>query len=280
MRRQTRTVLLGAFAAAALVAIGAGVWSLRPPLAPMALTPPEEILPLPPESPRLVENDDMARCLGLLRFDPEGALALATAWEQREPNEGARHCQALALLAVGDAVQAATRLEALASRSAAGPVARAAVFAQATQAWLMAGDANRAVGAATLALTLTPDDPAALTDRALALGLLGQFAVALQDLEAALRLEPDRVEALVFRAAALRQLDRRQQALADITRALTIDPDNAEALLERGILRQLQGDAAGAREDWERAITVAPDSATADLAAQNLALSDAASTPR
>jgi regulator of sirC expression with transglutaminase-like and TPR domain len=280
MRRQTRTVLLGAFAAAALAAIGAGVWFLAPSVSPLILAPPEEALPLPPESPRLVENEDMAQCLALLRTDPEGALALASAWDRREPNEGARHCQALALLSLGEAVQAATRLEALASRSSAGAVARAAVFAQATQAWLMAGDANRAVGAATLALTLTPEDPAALTDRALALGLLGRFAAAVQDLDDALRHAPDRVEALVFRAAAYRQLDRRQQALADVTRALMLDPGNAEALLERGILRQLQGDAAGAREDWERAITVAPDSAAADLAAQNLALSDAAAAPR
>lgn len=280
MRRPTRTVLLGAFAAAALSAIGAGVWSSNPPLPPLMLAAPEEILPLPPQSPRLVENEEMSRCLDLLRVDPEGALALATAWERREPNEGARHCLALALLSLGEAVQAATRLEGLAARSSAGAVARAAVFTQATQAWLMAGDANRAVGAATLALTLTPDDPAALTDRALALGLLGRFSDSVQDLDEALRLEPNRVEALVFRAAAWRQLDRRQQALVDVTRALTLDPDNAEALLERGILRQLQGDAVGAREDWERAIVVAPDSATADLAAQNLALSDAASAPR
>jgi Flp pilus assembly protein TadD len=95
------------------------------------------------------------------------------------------------------------------------------------------------------------------------------------DLEHALRVEPDRAEALVFRAAAWRQLDRPDPARRDIDRALEIAPENAEALLERGILRQLAGDPDGARADWERAVEVAPNSAAADLALQNLALSEA-----
>ena len=41
------------------------------------------------------------------------------------------------------------------------------------------------------------------------------------------------------------------------------------------ILRQLNGDLEGAREDWESVIQSAPDSAAADLAQQNLALSEA-----
>ena len=91
----------------------------------------------------------------------------------------------------------------------------------------------------------------------------------------ATELDPDRPDAWVFRAAALRHLDLPQEALHAIDRALTIESDNAEALLERGILRQLNGDLEGAREDWESVIQSAPDSAAADLAQQNLALSEA-----
>ena len=65
-----------------------------------------------------------------------------------------------------------------------------------------------------------------------------------------------------------------EPARAAIERALALVPDNAEALLERGILRQLRGDDAGARADWERAVEVAPDSVAADLARQNLSLSE------
>lgn len=273
MSRQTRTVLLGVFAAAALSALSAGVW-LAATLSP-ALTAEEESLPIPPEPPRLADGPDFQRCLYLVREDPEGARRFAEAWDQLGGGDGARQCQALALIALGEPALAAQRLEALANRSRAGNPARAAVYAQATQAWLMAGDANRAVGSATLALTLMPDDADALTDRALALGIMGRFNEAIEDLDRALSLAPDRAEALVFRAAAYRQTERAAEAMRDVTRALALEADNAEALLERGILRQLRGDTAGAREDWERAIEVAPNSATADLAAQNLALNEA-----
>ena len=276
MRRQTHTVLLGVFTAAALTALGVGLW---PSPSPMSLSVPlmaaeEEALPLPPEPPRLADSAEFERCFAMLRDDPEGARAYALMWDSQGGGDGARHCHALALLALGEPVQAAQRLEALAGRSRAGHAARSAVYSQATQAWLMAGDANRAVGSATLALTLTPDDVDALVDRALALGITARFRESIEDLDRALNLDPGRVEALVFRAAAWRQLDNGANAMRDITRALALDPGNAEALLERGILRQMRGDTAGAREDWARAIELSPLSATADLAAQNLALNE------
>lgn len=272
MRYSSRQVLLGAFAAAALAALGAGVWGV---VMPRPAQTAEEVLPTPPEPPRLAEGPEVDRCLGMLTSDPVGARNFAETWEAQGGGEGARHCHALATLALGDPLRAAERLERLAAQSHAGNPARAAVFAQAAQAWLMAGDASRSFGAATLALTLTPDDPELLVDRAVALGTLGRYREALEDLDRALVLEPERPEALVFRAAAWRHLDRVEQAERDIARALALAPMNAEALLERGIIRQLRGDAAGAREDWLRAIELAPTSVTADLAAQNLALNEA-----
>ncbi|WP_372623088.1 tetratricopeptide repeat protein [Falsiroseomonas sp.] len=277
MRRPTRTLLLGAFAAAALAALGAGAWTvLAPRAAPLA----EEALPLPPEPPRIADGPEAARCVAMLRNDPEAAHAFATGWAAAGGGEGAQHCQALAVLALGDPGAAAEQLERIAVRSPAGRAARAAVFAQAGQAWLMAGDPARAYGAATLALTLTPDDAELLIDRAVALGTLGRYAEATADLDEALAREPDRADALVFRAAAWRHLERAEAALRDVERALAVAPDNAEALLERGILRQLAGDTEGARMDWQRVIEVVPDSATADLAAQNLALNEAGPVSR
>jgi regulator of sirC expression with transglutaminase-like and TPR domain len=272
MQRPARNLLLGAFAAAVLAALSAAAWIVAAPR--VALTA-EEVLPVPPEPPRLADGPEMERCLALLRTDAEDAQAFARRWDAEGGGEGARHCDALAMLALGDPARAAERLEALALRSRAGGTARAAVFAQAAQAWLMAGQPNRAFGATTMALTLTPDDADLLVDRAVALGSLTRYREAIADLDRALAIAPDRAEALVFRAAAWRHLDRTENALRDIARALAISPDNPEALLERGILRQLGGDGAGARSDWERAIALAPDTATADLAAQNLALNEA-----
>lgn len=257
-------------AAAALALLGA---LLSAPPRPAA-APDPAALPLPPEMPRLAEGPDYERCLGLLREDPEEALRFAGAWDATGGGEGARHCAALARIGLGDPARAAEQLERLALASRSGHAARAAVYGQAAQAWMMAGDAVRAFGAVTLALTLAPQDPDLFVDRSVILAAQGRYREALEDLDRALALDPDRVEALVLRAAALRHLDEVVAARAAVERALLLAPDHPEALLERGILRQLAGDSAGARGDWRRVLAAAPDSVAADLAAQNLALSE------
>jgi tetratricopeptide (TPR) repeat protein len=234
------------------VAAGGGIaWYRSGPSAPpesaaSGATPEAlpDILPLPPEMPRIADGPDYDRCLTLLRTDP------------------------------GEAERAAERLERLGNGSRAGNVARSQVFGQAAQAWMIAGDANRAYGAATIALTLAPQDAELLVDRSVILASLRRFSDALEDLDAALALEPERAEAWVLRAAALRRLDRVDQAVQAVERALVLAPDNAEGLLERGILRQLRGDVGGAQTDWRRAIELAPDTMAADLAQQNLELSE------
>jgi tetratricopeptide (TPR) repeat protein len=248
------------------------MWLMTAPEGPVAT---EEALPLPPEPPRLADGPEAERCFDLLREDAEAAQDFARRWAAEAGGEGAAQCAALATLALGEPARAAAALEAIGTGSAAGRPARAAVFAQAAQAWMMAGDPQRAFAAATLALTMTPDDADLLIDRAAALGTLGRYAESVADLDRAIALDQARPDALVFRAAAWRHLDRAEAARRDIERALALDPRNAEALLERGILRQLAGDTEGARMDWEGVTELAPGSAAADLAAQNLALSEA-----
>ncbi|WP_431268235.1 tetratricopeptide repeat protein [Dankookia sp. P2] len=267
-----RPVLLGAAAGAFLaVAAGAGLFLLNGPEAEAAGEP----LPLPPDIPRIAAGPQYEECLGLLRQDPDGALTFAETWEAAQGGEGARHCGALALLGLGEPEKAAERLEALGRSSQGSAAARAAIFSQAVQAWMLANQSGRAFGAATMGLTIAPGDLDLMLDRAVALGTLGRYADALEDLGRVLDADPDRAEAWVFRAASLRHLERVDQAAAAVDRALRLAPENAEALLERGIIRQLRGDARGARADWERTIEVAPDSAAADLAQQNLALNEA-----
>lgn len=231
-------------------------------------------LPLPPEMPRLADGPDYDRCLALLRDDPDEAMRFAQAWDATGGGDGARHCIALALLGLGEPDRAADRLERLGAASRAGSLARAAVFGQASQAWMMAGDPNRAFAAVTIALTLAPQDVELLVDRSVVLASMQRYRESIEDLDSALALEPERAEAWVLRAAALRHLERVDQAFVAVERALALTPDNPEALLERGILRQLRGDATGARNDWQRAIQLAPDSMAADLAAQNIQLNE------
>ena len=232
-----------------------------------------EPLPVPPVPPRVAEGARYEQCLAMVPDDPRGAVSFAEGWT--DGGEGATHCRAMAEVSLGNVETGAKLLERIAADSHVAPAARAAVYGQAAQAWLMAGNAANAFRAGTAALALTPDDADMLVDRAVAAGSLNRFEDAQDDLTHALDVDPHRAETLVLRASAWRHLGQLDLAQDDIDRALTIDPDNAEALLERGILRERRNDWDGARSDWEQAIALAPDSATADLAEQNLALLEA-----
>lgn len=232
-------------------------------------------LPVPPIPARIAEGEDYDRCIGMLVSNPAGAQSFADAWEATGGGDGATHCRALAEIALGAPENGADLMEALAGRSQGQAAARASVYGQAGQAWLMAGAPGRAYGAATLALSLMPDDPDLLIDRSVASANLERYHDAVDDLTLALDLDPRRADALVFRSAAWRHLGQLDLAQDDIDRAFAQDRENPDALLERGIIRQRRGDRDGARRDWEQAIALSPDTATGDLAQQNLALLEA-----
>jgi tetratricopeptide (TPR) repeat protein len=230
-------------------------------------------IPIPPVPPRIANGDQYDRCMDMLADDPAGADAMATAW--RGGGEAATHCHALAQIELGNPAAGAALLMSLAADSQSPPTARAEVLGQAAQAWTMAGEAQRALDAASAAVTLSPGDPDLRVTHAIAALAVHQDSAADEDLSDALDADPKRTDALVLRAAARRHLGRLGDAQADIDRALSQDSENADALLERGIIRERIGDLAGARADWERALDLSPDTATGDLAQQNLALLDA-----
>lgn len=230
------------------------------------------------DPPHVAEGADYDACLAMLTNDPDGANAFADAWEATGGGDGALHCHALAQITLGNTATGADMLEKLAAHSAASPAARARVYGEAIQAWLLADESARAYGAATLALSLTPDDVDLMVDRALAAGNMGRYLDAIDDLTRGLEREPHRADALVLRASAFRHEGKMDRALSDIARALEADPANAEAYLERGILKERTGDRAGAQADWDQAISLGPDTTTADLAQQNLSLLEAGPT--
>jgi tetratricopeptide (TPR) repeat protein len=234
-----------------------------------------ETLPVPPVPPRIAEGADYEHCLAMLANDPDGANAFADAWEATGGGEGAAHCHALAQITLGNTMDGAQMLETLAGTSSAPPLARAQIFGQAVQAWLLADDAARAYAAASRAIELSPADPELLIDRSIAAATSGRYLDAVDDLSRALKLDPKRADALTLRAAAWRYEGKLDAAQDDVDRALELNPEYPEAYLERGILRQRRGDRAGAQADWEHAISLSPDTATADLAQQNLALLEA-----
>ncbi len=280
-----RVVLISGVMVVALAAATDGVeWSLRYTAPAKAETIPEtssdiasddQALPVPPIPPRIAEGADYDRCLGLLNTDSAEANIFADAWEATGGGDGAVHCRALAQIALGAPEKGAELMDQLAGTSHAPSAARASVYGQAGQAWLMAGEPGHAFGSATLALSLTPDDADLLIDRSIAAATLERYDDAVDDLTNALDIDPRRVDALVFRGAAWRHLNHLELAQDDIDRAFAQDPESPDALLERGIIRQRRGDRNGARQDWEHAIALSPDTATGDLAQQNLALLEA-----
>lgn len=283
----TRSAIIGG-AVTLLLAFGGGAaWRTLQPeaieTAAAAAREPAEIeplaptspLPIPPVPPRIAEGAEYETCLGMLANDPSGASAYAEAWSLRGGGQGATHCMGLAKIALGDPQAGAEILQALANVSTGSPVARAAVYDQAAQAYLMNNSVAQAYAATTLAISLSPDDPDLLTDDAVAAGNLGRYQDAMDDLTHALEIDPRRSDALVLRASAWRHLGRLELAQDDIDRSLAIDPENAEALLERGIIKQRRNDRTGARRDWEQAVRLSPETSTADLAQQNLSLLEA-----
>jgi len=214
------------------------------------------------------ESATYDRCIKLAKQNPSAAQNLARAWHERGGAHPADHCAAVALIGLKQYKEAANRLEALAQAMTTAPVAlRADVLDQAGQAWLLAGDPVRAYTAAGQAVSLQPNDPELLIDRAEAAASAGYLDKAVVDLDHVLKADPGRVDALIYRASANRALDRLDPALADVEKALAQTPNSVPALLERGNIRRLKGDLTGARADWERIGQLVPGS-QADMAAK------------
>jgi tetratricopeptide (TPR) repeat protein len=212
-----------------------------------------------------------AACMALAQKNPQQAAADAKSWADKGGGEPAQHCAAIAYLGLGLYSEAAQRLETLAERSVAqGGQLRAEMFAQAGQAWLIAGKPDKALTVQTRALDLRPNDVEVLIDRSITLATAGQVWEALDDLNRALQVAPDRADALVFRASAYRSLDSLDLAETDIERANRLWPDSPEVMLERGSIRKHRGNVAGARADWLQVLRLAPNSPAGEQARRDL----------
>jgi len=217
--------------------------------------------------------DDAARyenCIALAKRAPADGWEEALSWTGEGGGEPARHCGAVALIGLKQYKEAAARLEDLALRSQDEASLRAEMLAQAGQAWILAGNPQRAYADQTTALKLTPGVSDLLIDRAESLALAKNWGDALADLDAALGVAPDRVDALTYRATAKRMTGDLAGAAADAARAIALDSHAQGAWLESGAVKRLQGDAAGARKDWMQVLLLAPTTPEADDARLNL----------
>jgi tetratricopeptide (TPR) repeat protein len=216
------------------------------------------------------ESQQYRDCIKLAQLKPEDGFESAIAWRDLGGGEPARHCVAVALISLGKYEEAATRLDALAKDSSAGPGVVAGMLAQAGQAWMMADNLEYAWRDQSRALELVPNNPQLWVDRAMALGLAGQYWEAIDDLNKALDLQPGYAEALIYRASAWRLLESYELAMTDIENVLGQDPQNVQALFERGKLYRIAGEDDLARRDWLNVIELSNGTPVADAAKANI----------
>lgn len=219
-----------------------------------------------------LDNEEQYQaCMALVERDPAGALDSSIEWEKQGGGDAARHCKALAMIRTGDVEGGALELERVAEQmpQLRAPLA-AQLFAQAGQAWIRAGNPQRALYAQNQGLKLNPKDPDLLVDRAMNYGSSGMYFEALDDLNAAIDLSPDDPAIYALRAAAYRQLENPDLAEDNVDQALKLSPSFPPALLERGYLRRAKGDLVGARSDWLTVIQVMPGTDIAAEAQKNI----------
>ena len=203
---------------------------------------------------------------------------MATDWGKTKGGAPAQHCLAMALEELKRYPDAAARLDALGRAPDMGPL-RASVFDQAGNAWMLAGDAAKAVASFSAALALSGNDADLYADLARAQAMRKAWSEVESDLNAALSIQPGRVDLLILRASALTAQGKFRQARDDANAALKIRPNSPEALVQRGDVSRAAGDVAGARRDFEAALKIAGGGETADAARSGLAELDEPARP-
>lgn len=196
-----------------------------------------------PVTPPDPEAGRYQACIAQVENAPDTAYEEAMAWIAENDAILAHRCAAAALVERGRPAVAAARMEELANRGGIrDPGVRAELYAVAGNAWLAARNPGRARTALTETLTLLRDSPEylpdVLIDRAQALGLLGDWRAAEEDLNRALDLQPDNALALRLRSGARVQLGVVDLALADAERAAALAPTDIETLLALGAARE------------------------------------------
>src|SRR5262245_36187377 len=205
-------------------------------------------------------------CIAAIDMNPSDAFERALAWRANGGGVQADHCAAQALIALDEPGEAASRLDLLARRSDAGTLMeRAALLAEAGNAWLLGAQPANAEVAFSAALKLTPRDPELWIDRARARAAQMIWSDAEQDLSNALTFDATKPETFVLRATARKALGNKVGHKFDIDAALALDPTYPEALVERGTIKLEAGDLAGARADWVQVLVRAPEGPAADV---------------
>lgn len=202
-------------------------------------------LPSPDAVPRALTRGEIAdaarleACETLARTSPDRAYEEGRAWTTESPAFEAKYCLAAAAYALNRPVLAAEQFEAVA-RGMAGrdKAGQARAQSDSGNAWLIAGDGDRALAAFNRALGFAPGNANLLIDRARGYAYLRDWRHAEEDLNAVLAEDGQDPLALRLRAETRLQLGARALALKDAEAARAIDANDVETLLVLGRIKE------------------------------------------
>jgi tetratricopeptide (TPR) repeat protein len=237
-------------------------------MGPAAAAPPNLIA-------RAADKLHYDNCLAEANLNPAAALGVANKWMEQRGGPPAQHCAAMALVGLKRYPEAARRLDELGRAPGMGDL-RPALFDQAGNAWMLAGEISKAVASFQAALVLSSGDADLYADLARAQAMQADWGEVESDLNAALAINARRPDLLLLRASARHAQNHIADAKADIEASLSLSPKNPDALVERGSIRRDSGDFKGARADFQAALALKPPAQTEDAARRNLAALDVA----
>lgn len=185
------------------------------------------------------EEQRLEQCIAQIDKDAEVAYQDGLSWLAKGNRPAARHCTALALIALGQEAEGAARLEELANAPDAGGLEERGVYlAQSGNAWLMAGLPDAAIVTLTNAMKLRPDDGELYKDRARAYVLQKKWDEAGKDLDSAIQLSAGNAEAFRLRGHVLLKLNRLDDAWKDVETAMRLAPKDIDVIVLRGDVRE------------------------------------------
>ncbi len=194
---------------------------------------------IPVASAQQSESARLQACMQKIDANPREAYDEGLAWIGVGARPAARQCTALALIALGQEAEGASRLEQLANDKDAGSLEQRAVYlSQAGNAWLLAKMPDAAILTLTNAMKLRPTDGELRKDRARAYVMLGKWEEAGNDLDVAIEYSAGDAEALRLRAYSLYKMDRLPDAWGDVEKALRQSPQDTQTALLRGDIRE------------------------------------------
>ncbi len=177
-------------------------------------------------------------CLEQIAVDADMAYEDAMIWRGDGGGRRARHCEAMALFALGHKEEAAHRLDQLGGMvGQLSPKMRKNYYLEAANFWLMAEETQEAYESATNGLAIDREDVGLRIARARVYALLNRYEDSETDLTSALVFEPNNPDALRYRADARHKQDKLDLAEADIDLAMRLVPTSVETAVLRGRIK-------------------------------------------